>query len=454
MADGGDGSANVEPAGDDAEQLRAERDELQGQVERMRAGRHRKMRAVTAVVAIVLAVVTFAGALPGAWARRTVTNTDTYLSVVGPLASDPAVQEALARQVTAAVFTAVDVQGKLTEVLTEKAPQLVFLAGPITQSVQDFTQGQVQKILASDTFQQFWLQANRLVQQDLVAVLRGESDTVSLQNGQVVLNYLPLINQALQAVSGTLSELLNRPITLPEITADTVPADAIAKLNAALGVTLPTTFGSVVVYSGDAISGVQDAVNIARKALIGLVVVFLLAIGLAIWVSPHRRRTVLQLSTAIAIVTVIERRLAISSVNDVVNLAKPENQAAVRAVADALVQWFLNYSLWFLLIALLTIVIAAITGPYAWAVWLRAAAADIARNTVHPDGSVPTGEPAAWVAAHRIPVMAAIGVVAVVILWVADFSALWWLLFVVLVGVLEFTAWRVARGPSGEPAPA
>jgi len=454
LADGGDGSANVEPAGDDVEQLRAERDELQGQVERMRAGRHRKLRSVTAVVAIVLAVVTFAGALPGAWARRTITNTDTYLSVVGPLASDPAVQEALARQITAAVFVAVDVQGKLTEVLTEKAPQLVFLAGPITQSVQDFTQGQVQKILASDAFQTFWVEANRLVQQNLVAVLRGDSDAVSLQNGQVVLNYLPLINDALQAVSGTLEQLLGRQITLPEITADTVPTEAIQKLNAALGVTLPTTFGSVVVYSGDAISGVQDGVNIARRSLIGLIVVFLLAIGLSLWVSPHRRRTLLQLATAIAIVTVIERRVAISSVNDVVNLAKPENQAAVRAVAEALVQWFLNYSVWFLVIALLTIVIAAITGPYPWAVWVRVAAADIARNTVHPDGSVPVGEPSAWVAAHRIPVMAGIGVVAVAILWVADFSALWWLLFVVLVGVLEFAAWRVARGPTGEPAPA
>jgi hypothetical protein len=138
----------------------------------------------------------------------------------------------------------------------------------------------------------------------------------------------------------------------------------------------------------------------------------------------------------------------------VVNLAKPENQAAVRAIADALVQWFLDYSVWFLAIALLTVLIAAITGPYPWALWLRAAVADLARNTVHPDGSVPIGEPSAWVAAHRIPVMAVIGVVAVVILWVADFSALWWLLFVVLVGVLEFTAWRVARGPTGEPAPA
>jgi hypothetical protein len=452
MADGGEGSAPM--SDQELEQVRAERDELQGQVERMRAGRNRKLRVITAVVAIILAVVTFAGALPGAWARRTITNSDTFVSVVGPLASDPAVQEALSRQITAAVFTAVDVQAKLTEVLTEKAPQLVFLAGPITQSVQQFTQEQVQKILASGAFQEFWVQANRLVQSQLVAVLRGNSDVVQLQNGQVVLNYLPLINEALKAVSGTLEQLLGRQITLPEITADTVPAEAIQKLDAALGVTLPTTFGSVVVYSGDAISGVQDGIDIARKSLIGLVVVFLLAVGLALWVSPHRRRTLLQLATAIAVVTVIERRLAISSVNDVVNLVKPENQAAVRAVAEALVQWFLDYSVWFLVVALLTVLIAAVTGPYPWALWLRAAAADLARNTVHPDGSVPVGAPSAWVAAHRIPVMAAIGVVAVVVLWWADFSALWWLLFVLLVGVLEFTAWRVARGPTGEPAPA
>lgn len=452
MADDGEGSAPL--SDQELEQVRAERDELQGQVERMRAGRNRKLRVITAVVAIILAVVTFAGALPGAWARRTITNSDTFVSVVGPLASDPAVQEALSRQITAAVFTAVDVQAKLTEVLTEKAPQLVFLAGPITQSVQQFTQEQVQKILASGAFQEFWVQANRLVQSQLVAVLRGDSDVVQLQNGQVVLNYLPLINEALKAVSGTLEQLLNRQINLPEITADTVPSEAIQKLNAALGVTLPTTFGSVVVYSGDAISSVQDGVDIARKSLIGLVVVFLLAVGLALWVSPHRRRTLLQLGTAIAVVTVIERRLAISSVNDVVSIVKPENQAAVRAVAEALVQWFLDYSVWFLVIALLTVLIAAVTGPYPWALWLRAAAADLARNTVHPDGSVPVGEPSAWVAAHRIPVMAAIGVVAVVVLWWADFSALWWLLFVLLVGVLEFTAWRVARGPAGEPAPA
>ena len=125
--------------------------------------RHR-LRGVAAVLAVVVAVASFSLALPGAWARRTIADADTYLSVVTPLADDPAVQEALAREITTAVFEALDVQGKLTAVLTEKAPQLTFLAGPITSSVQGFVQDQVQAIVASDQFRQFWTEANRLIQ--------------------------------------------------------------------------------------------------------------------------------------------------------------------------------------------------------------------------------------------------------------------------------------------------
>src|SRR6187397_1480561 len=170
--------------GDDAnevEQLRAERDRLQSEVERMQGVKRHRLRAVAAVLAVVVAVASFSLALPGAWARRTVADADTYLSVVSPLADDPAVQEALAREITTAVFEALDVQGKLTTVLSEKAPQLTFLAGPITSSVQGFVQDQVQKIVASEQFQQFWTEANRLIQAQVIAVLRGDSTVVQVQ---------------------------------------------------------------------------------------------------------------------------------------------------------------------------------------------------------------------------------------------------------------------------------
>ncbi len=441
--------------GDDAqdvEQLRAERDRLQSEVERMQGVKRHRLRGVAAVLAVVVAVASFSLALPGAWARRTVADADTYLSVVGPLADDPAVQEALAREITTAVFEALDVQGKLTTVLTEKAPQLTFLAGPITSSVQGFVQDQVQQIVASDQFQQFWTEANRLIQLQVIAVLRGDSTVVQVQGDRVVLNYLPLVNQALQAASATVSQLVGHSLTLPEITADTIPAEAIQKLNSALGVTLPSDFGTLVVFNSDQLPKLQYAVNTARQGLYGLVALFFLSMAVAIWVSPRRRRTILQLGVAIAVVTVIERRIGISSVDSVVNIAKPENQAAVRAIAEALVGWFLDYTRLFLLLALLTVVVALLTGPYGWVVAFRRGVADLARNAVHIDGSVEAGPTSTWVAAHRLPVLVGIGVLAVAILWLFDLTIGWSFLVVLVAAGLGFVGWRVLRPPAEEPA--
>ena len=445
MASGGDDANEVE-------ELRAERDRLQSEVERMQGVKRRRLRAVAAVLAVIVAVASFSLALPGAWARRTVADADTYLSVVGPLADDPAVQEALAREITTAVFEALDVQGKLTTVLTQKAPELTFLAGPITSSVQGFVQDQVQKIVASEQFQQFWSEANRLIQAQVIAVLRGDSTVVQVQGDRVVLNYLPLVNQALQAASATVSQLIGRPLTLPEITPDMIPAEAIQKLDSALGVTLPTDFGTLVVFNSDQLPKLQYAVNTARQGLYGLVALFFLALAVAIWVSPRRRRTILQLAVAIAAVTVIERRIGISSVDSVVNIARPENQAAVRAIAEAIIGWFLDYTRVFLLLALLTVVVALLTGPYGWVVAFRRGVADLARNAVHTDGSVEAGPTSTWVAAHRLPVLVGIGVLAVGILWLFDLTIGWSFLVVLVAVGLGFVAWRVLRPPAEEPA--
>ena len=214
---------------EDLDSIRAEVDRLKNEVEKLEARpqKRARLRKVFAVVFIVLAVLAFSAATPGVWARRTVYDSDRYLAVVGPLASDPAIQEALARQLTQAVFTAVDVQAKVQAALAQRAPKLGFVAGPLTSSLQGFVQDQAQKVIASDQFQRFWLSANETLQKQVVAVLDGNSAVLTVQGNQVVFNYLPLLNDALTQLSGTLSAILNRQITLPTITPDTVPSQAV-----------------------------------------------------------------------------------------------------------------------------------------------------------------------------------------------------------------------------------
>ena len=151
---------------------------------------------------VVLAVLAASAMTPGVWARRTIYNTDRYVATVGPLASDPAIQEALARQLTASVFTELDIQTKLEAAIAERAPKLGFIAGSITSSLQGFVQDQVQKILASDRFRQTWIAANTVLQRQLVAVLDGSHDVLTVQGNQVVFNYLPLVNDALDSAFG------------------------------------------------------------------------------------------------------------------------------------------------------------------------------------------------------------------------------------------------------------
>jgi hypothetical protein len=441
---------------EDLEAVRAEVDRLKEEVEKLEAKpqKRARLRKVFAVVFIVIAVLAASAITPGLWARRTVYETKRYIGVVGPLASDPAVQEALARQLTQAVFTATDMQAKVQAAIAERAPKLAFAAGPLTSSLQGFVQDQVQKLFASDQFQQFWVNANTLLQQQLVAVLDGKSEALTVQGNQVVFNYLPLLNQALQQLSGTLSALLNRTITLPTITPDTVPSQAVASLETALGVSLPDTFGSVTLFQGDELTSVQNAVSIFNKTLILAIVLFILSVILALLFSTNRRRTLLQLLTALIVVVVLERRFAIAQASNVVSMAKPENQAAVQAIIGAFLSSLLLATKRILWVLFVVLIVAVVTAPYPWAVRARAWVGDVGRAGVGAVRGAEIGPATAWVGGHRDALMLAGAVVAAIILLFATISLGWFLVLAIVLVLYELAVYRIAEASRVETAEA
>jgi len=112
----------------DIEEVKAEVDRLKGEVERLEAKpeKRRRTRRIFAVVFVVIAVICASAATPGLWARRTVYDTNRFVAVVGPLAADPAIQQALATKLTTSVFAALDVQSRVESALSDAAPRLVF----------------------------------------------------------------------------------------------------------------------------------------------------------------------------------------------------------------------------------------------------------------------------------------------------------------------------------------
>ena len=431
----------------DAEQLRAERDALEKRVEKLedRPAKRRKVRVVFTAILLILSILCFTIAVPGLWARRTVFNTDEYVATVAPLASDPAVQEYLARTITEQAFTALDVQSRLQQVLQERDARLAFLAGPLADGLRGVVQSQLQNLFASDQFQQLWSSLNRNVQMQIVAVLANKSSTFQIVNDAVVLNVLPLINEALQSISGTISDLVGHQVTLPTITGDEIPSQARTALQSALGVTLPQDFGSIVIFRSSSLTTIQDIVNLAQRAVVLLGFLFLLFAAIALWVSPHRRRTLLQLAVAALAIVIIERRLAIWQANSLIEKAQPENQAVAKSVIDRVLSSLLLYTSWFLWVLVIVLVIALITGPYPWAVKLRAWTVDLWRAAVTAVRGHESSETVTWVAAHRDPLMVGGAIVAALVLFFGNLSLWVFLIFAILVAAYEWVVYRVAE---------
>ena len=254
------------------------------------------MRRILTPILVILAVIVFTVSVPAVWGARTVLNTDRYVATVAPLADDPAVQQAIATRLTDEVFAALNVQEVISDTLAAIGERATLLAGPLTNALHGFVQEQVLKVVQSDAFETFWVDANRFVHTQVLAILRGESDTVSLAEGKVLLNLVPLVNLALASIENVSSDLVGRDVTLPTFEPGEVPSSQIAKLEQALGIDLPDDYGQIPVYDSQDLEALQKTLYTAKRLLILLLVLIPVLVAAALLVSTRRRRTLVQLT--------------------------------------------------------------------------------------------------------------------------------------------------------------
>src|SRR6478752_1020505 len=238
---------------------------------------HRARWAGSIVLLLVAALLAPLSAL-ATFTRSTLLDTDNYLAMVQPLASDPAVQEEISRRITDAVFEQLKVKQLTTQTLdaiaarprvegvTERLPvELSTFAEPISNAIYGFTQDQVSKLVASDAFQDAWVAANREAHAGVVAALTGETNNaaVVVTNGQVAVNLGPFIEQIKPV-------LVDRGVPF----ADRIPA-----VNA-----------QFVVLQSESLAKAQTAIRLLDLLRVVLPVVAILALLAGVALAPARRR--------------------------------------------------------------------------------------------------------------------------------------------------------------------
>jgi hypothetical protein len=250
--------------------------------------RRQRWRSIVATLMIVVACVLAPLSVVAIWTRNQVTNTDRYVATVAPLADDPAIQNAVADQITAQVFTYIDVQGltnQAVDALAERgltpalADQLRALAVPIANGVQSFTRSQVGRVVESDAFADAWVQANRVAHAELVAALTGEGGgSVTVENDTVTLNMAAFIETVKQRLVDSGFSVAAR---------------------------IPTVNASFVLFQSEDITSVRSGFNLLNTLGVWLPVIAIVLLVLGVYVAKDHRRALVGAALGVAISMVV-----------------------------------------------------------------------------------------------------------------------------------------------------
>ena len=155
-----------------------------------------------------------------------------------------------------------------------------------------------------------------------------------------LLNLLPLVNDVLHTVSGLLSAMTGRAVSLPSVTA--IPA---AACHPATG-TASSACTQIPLFPAAALAGPRHAYR-SLVAVPSLVLTLTpLAFAGALAASPRRRRTLLQLTIG-GTLTVLAVMTAVSSgQSSLLDRAAPRYQAVTSVIVHALTGGFVTMTAW------------------------------------------------------------------------------------------------------------
>ncbi|WP_055695694.1 hypothetical protein, partial [Streptomyces prasinopilosus] len=365
--------------------------EERAEYERLRrhaAVRHRRVRLAGSSVLLLSALLLTPPAVVAAWIQDTVSDTDRYVETVAPLASDPAVQEAVINRLTDRVMENVDV-GAVTDSLAGALqdagapPRAVAgaeaLEVPLRDAVGTVVERTVSRVITGDDFQRAWEEANRRSHAAVVAVLTGTgTGAVRAEGGTVQLHLGEVVDRVRERL-----------------------VDAGFEKAAAI----PDTDRTVTLFQTGELGRAQDTMRVLDVLGAWLPVLTVVLAALAVWTAPAHRVMLMitgagtGVMTAVLLVALaVARRAYLDSVPPA---ALPPDAAA--AVYDTFVRFLRDSTRTLLVVSVITALVAYLYGPGRPARAVRAAArrGTTAAGRGLRRAGVRTGSPGRLLADHQ-----------------------------------------------------
>ncbi|HEY3686779.1 MAG TPA: hypothetical protein VGL93_27340 [Streptosporangiaceae bacterium] len=366
--------------------------------------RHRVRGALSAVV-ITLGCVLMPVAVVAVWTSNLISDTDRYVATMAPLASDPAIQNAVANRTTDVVMRQLDIQHLLPQAVAALerrglppalGKRLGGLSGPITSGVHDFVRKETGQVVRSDAFANLWVRGNRLAHRQVTAVLSGEGGrALSASGGTVSIDLAPVVATVKQKLVGS-------------------------GLGAASAI--PAVHATIPITDKGALTGAQRGYDLLNKLRWVLPVAAVVLIALGVVIAFRRRRALIGAGLGVAAsMLVLGAGITIARGMYLDAIAAHHLDATAATVMfDTLVRFVRTGIRMLFVLGLVVAAGAYLAGPSRAAVTVRgwcANAIGALRRTGEAHG-VSTGPVGTWIHANRrVLQVAAVAVAALVFLF-------------------------------------
>ncbi len=302
---------------------------------------------------VVLAAVIALVASLNVWVKRQALSTDNWTNASSQLLENDKIRSALSVYLVNQLYENVNVSQELQQRLP---PPVKPLAPQIALGLQQVAIRATDTLLGRPRVQQLWREANRRAHQRFIAVLDGKHSALQTENGNVVLNLQPILQQ-LEQQTGIGSRLKGK---------------------------LPSDAGKITVMKGNQLDTARKTVKVIRVMSYFLLFLVIALYGLAMYLSRDRRKILLGAGVSILLVgllVLVVRRFAGDYLVDQLT-NNPNAKSAVSATWAIGTELLRNVGENAIIYGVVVVFAAWIAGPSRPATWCRRVSAPTIRN--HP----------------------------------------------------------------------